>query len=66
MLFHVSEEPGIERFAPRPSRNTDEPAVWGIDAARLRTYLVPRDCPRVTYYAGRGTTLVVHCRVTVG
>jgi hypothetical protein len=56
MLFHVSEEPGIERFAPRPSRNTDEPAVWAIDAARLRNYLVPRDCPRVTYYAGRGTT----------
>ena len=34
MLFHVREEPGIERFEP----------------------LVPRECPRVTYYAGRATT----------
>src|SRR5262245_37373935 len=56
MLFHVSEEPGIERFEPRPSQYTDEPVVWAIDAARLRNYLVPRDCPRVTYYAGHTTT----------
>ena len=56
MLFHVSEEPGIGRFEPRPSPYTDEPVVWAIDAARLRNYLLPRDCPRVTYYAGRETT----------
>jgi hypothetical protein len=56
MLFHVSEEPGIERFEPRPSQYTDQPVVWAIDAERLRNYLVPRDCPRVTYYAGRETT----------
>jgi hypothetical protein len=56
MLFHVSEESGIERFEPRPSKYTDEPVVWAIDADRLRNYLVPRDCPRVTYYAGRATT----------
>jgi hypothetical protein len=29
--------------------------VWAIDADRLRNYLLPRDCPRVTYYAGRET-----------
>jgi hypothetical protein len=29
--------------------------VWAIDADRLRNYLVPRECPRVTYYAGRKT-----------
>jgi hypothetical protein len=56
MLFHVSEEAGIERFEPRPSPFTDEPAVWAIDGALLRNYLLPRDCPRVTYYAGRETT----------
>jgi hypothetical protein len=56
MLFHVSEEPGIERFEPRPSQNADEPVVWAVDADRLRNYLLPRECPRVTYYAGRETT----------
>jgi hypothetical protein len=56
MLFHVSEEPGIERFEPRPSQHTAEPVVWGVDADRLRNYLLPRDYPRVTYYAGPATT----------
>ena len=56
MLFHVSEEPGIERFEPRPSPYAGEPVVWAIDADRLRNYLLPRDCPRVTYYASRETT----------
>ena len=56
MLFHVSEESGIERFEPRPSKYTDEPVVWAIDADRLHNYLLPRECPRVTYYAGPETT----------
>jgi uncharacterized protein DUF6886 len=56
MLFHVSEAPGIERFEPRPSSYTTEPVVWAIDEAHLRNYLLPRDCPRVTYYAGAETT----------
>src|SRR5262245_4943866 len=56
MLLHVSEEAGIERFEPRPSQNADGPVVWAIDAVFLRNYLLPRDCPRVTYYAGRDTT----------
>ena len=56
MLFHVSEESGIARFEPRVSSTTDVPLVWAIDAERLRNYLVPRDCPRVTYYAGSQTT----------
>lgn len=57
MLFHVSEESDIERFEPRPSPYADEPVVWAIDADHLRNYLLPRDCPRVTYYAGRETTV---------
>ena len=57
MLFHVSEESGIERFEPRPSQYTNEPVVWAIDSNRLRNYLLPRDCPRVTYYAGPNTNI---------
>ncbi|HEX8846081.1 MAG TPA: hypothetical protein VF791_15630 [Pyrinomonadaceae bacterium] len=56
MLFHVSEESGIERFEPRPSAYASEAVVWAIAAERLRNYLLPRECPRVTYYAGRETT----------
>jgi len=56
MLFHISEESGIERFEPRASEYTSGRVVWAIDADRLRNYLVPRECPRVTYYAGPATT----------
>jgi hypothetical protein len=55
VLFHISEEPGIERFEPRPSDYAAEPVVWAIDNDRLHNYLVPRECPRVTYYAGPQT-----------
>lgn len=55
-LFHVSEEPGIERFEPRAAADMGEPVVWAIDEKRLHNYLVPRECPRVTYYAGNDTT----------
>lgn len=55
MLFHLSEESGIERFEPRASEYASGLVVWAIDAGRLRNYLVPRECPRVTYYAGRET-----------
>jgi hypothetical protein len=30
--------------------------VWAVDDAHLRNYLFPRDCPRITYAAGPGTT----------
>lgn len=56
MLCHISEESGIERFEPRPSPYAAEPVVWAIDADRLHNYLLPRDCPRVTYFAGLQTT----------
>jgi hypothetical protein len=56
MLFHVSEERGIDRFEPRPSESARGPVVSAVDAGRLRNYLVPRECPRVTYYAGREST----------
>lgn len=55
-LFHLSEEAVIGRFVPRAAAGAAEPVVWAIDADRLRNYLVPRECPRVTYYAGSNTT----------
>ena len=55
MLFHVSEQAGIERFDPRWSEIAGRNVVWAIDAEHLRNYLLPRECPRVTYYAGPQT-----------
>ena len=55
MLFHVSEEPAIAEFIPRPSKYTPDPVVWAVDDEKVRNYLVPRDCPRVTYYADART-----------
>jgi hypothetical protein len=56
ILFHLSEDGGIERFDPRPSDYTSYPVVWAISGDRMCNYLVPRECPRVTYYAGPKTT----------
>ena len=39
MLFHVGEEGGINRFEPRAAAAA-EAAMWAIDDARLRNYLV--------------------------
>lgn len=55
MLFHVSEDRGIDVFEPRAPDGGDA-LVWAIDAERLRNYLLPRECPRVTYYAGPAST----------
>ena len=55
-LFHVSDQPGITRFEPRPPPpgNTTHTGrmVWAVGQRLLHNYLVPRDCPRVTFYAG--------------
>jgi len=55
MLFHISEQGGIEIFEPRWSETAGESVVWAIDDDHVGNYLVPRDCPRVTYYAGPQT-----------
>jgi len=52
-LFHFSEDPTILRFEPRP-RPTDPgapPVVWAIDEEHAPHYYVPRDCPRVCFWA---------------
>lgn len=54
-IFHVSETPAITRFEPRPDAQGRE-CVWAIGDSRLHNYLLPRDCPRVTYYANSATT----------
>ena len=58
-LYHVSEQPDIEYFMPRPAPSPDSgiqgDIVWAIDDRRLANYLLPRDCPRVTYRAGERT-----------
>jgi hypothetical protein len=49
-LWHVSEDPAIDRFEPRDGR------VWAIDTRHLPLYWFPRDCPRATFWAVEGTT----------
>lgn len=59
-LFHISEEPGIKMFVPRPSPSHFDGitgnVVFAISESLLHNYLLPRDCPRVTYYASETTT----------
>ena len=57
-VYHVSEEPGIEVFEPRRIGGAGEALVWAIDDARLHNYLLPRECPRVTFFAGPRTSVV--------
>jgi hypothetical protein len=56
VVFHVSEESGIEVLEPRRAAAGGELLVWAIDDEHLRNYLVPRNCPRVTFSAGPGTS----------
>jgi hypothetical protein len=59
-LFHISEEGGIDQFDPRPSPSffpeIKGDVVFAISGKLLHNYLLPRDCPRVTYYAGPATS----------
>lgn len=55
-LFHVSEEPGIARFEPRPNYRVAGEMVWAVDEPHLVNFLVPRRCPRITYGRGPQTT----------
>lgn len=56
MLYHFSDQPNVSYFEPRTLAGSSEPFVWAISAARQCNYLLPRDCPRVTYYASPSTT----------
>ena len=52
VLYHFSEDPRIERFAPHVPRTnpSQAPAVWTIDADHAPLYWFPRDCPRVAMW----------------
>ena len=54
-LYHISDKQGIKRFDPRPapskSAKQEGLMVWAIDYEHLHNYLLPRDCPRVTFFA---------------
>lgn len=55
-LYHVSDRPDIPLFEPRPVRAEHPhgdlpPVVWAVEERLLHNYLLPRDCPRVTFYA---------------
>ena len=60
LLYHVSDQANIEVFEPRipPTSSPANPGavVWAVDEAHLVNYLVPRDCPRVTFHATSATT----------
>jgi len=55
-LFHVSEEPGIRRFEPRPNYRVAGEMVWAVDEAHLANFLTPRACPRITFWRAAETT----------
>jgi hypothetical protein len=54
-LFHVSDNPDIVNFEPRsimnPNLGLAGTAVFAISERLLPNYLLPRNCPRVTFYA---------------
>jgi hypothetical protein len=56
-LWHVSENPSIDRFEPRrrPGHSLDEELVWAVDTRHLPLYWFPRDCPRATFWARSAT-----------
>ena len=59
-LFHISENPNLEFFEPRPcpsdAYDIKGNVVFAISEILLHNYLFPRDCPRVTYYVGPNTS----------
>lgn len=59
-LYHISEEKNITTFSPRKSYRYDmqdtPPVVWAVNQRCLPNFLMPRDCPRVTYHVAKNTT----------
>lgn len=55
-LFHVSDDPDIEKFILRmPDQNVwtiNRGVVWAIDEEHLTNYLTPRNCPRIVLRIG--------------
>jgi hypothetical protein len=71
VVYHLSEDPNIARCDPRPppSTNATAPAgemVWAVGPELLPNYLLPRDCPRVTFYVKPDTTPEDAARLMLG
>ena len=60
LVFHMSDQPNIARFDPRippsTSSGVTDAVVWAVGDRLLHNYLLPRDCPRVTFYAAPHST----------
>lgn len=56
-LYHVSDQSNIALFEPRTGGQgfEHEAVVWAIDEAHMPNYLLPRDCPRVTFFANENS-----------
>jgi hypothetical protein len=56
-LYHISEDPNITLFLPRPAPNSTHQGamVWAIAQSHLHNYLFARDCPRVCFMCGPET-----------
>ncbi len=54
-LFHISEDAGITTFKPRPSpshfNDIKGDVVFAVSERMLHNYLLPRNCPRVSFHA---------------
>lgn len=57
-LWHVSEDPSLHRFDPRPSPTGDDDGlmVWALDTRHVPTFWFPRDCPRLCFWPAATTT----------
>ena len=60
LLWHVSDDGSIPCFVPRSPAGSDSrevpPAVWAVDDTHLTSYLLPRECPRITLRRGTATS----------
>ncbi|WP_184542248.1 DUF6886 family protein [Mucilaginibacter sp. FT3.2] len=60
-FFHVSEQADITVFEPRPSPSAfadiKGDVVFAVEGRLLHNYLLPRDCPRVTWYVNPETSV---------
>lgn len=69
-LCHFSEESGIARFEPRPppsaSSGVTGLVVWAVAPKYQANYLLPRDCPRVTFGAKYDTSDADRKRFLIG
>jgi len=56
VLYHFSEKSDITYFEPRFATSELGAVVWGISKAGMYKYLLPRDCPRVSFRADEHTS----------